>query len=112
MDQPGIIPAFTGLPDLPGGDDPEVAQYMTYVGALTDGERTEVIRSLVRCALAQRRTGQPVYMSALGRDALVTIPFHGDPDIRAALMRARDTGPAGPEFSLDVRESLTARGLL
>jgi hypothetical protein len=63
----------------------------------------EIARDLLRAALARKRTGDPVYLTCLAEDALVTISLRTDPE--------RDTGLTGPGGSVDVEEVLRERGL-
>jgi hypothetical protein len=88
--RPGRVKqAFSMLPGLPGRDDAELAALAALAGGLPAGGTAEVIRSLLRCALGQERTGDPACMATLAADVLVTLRLRGSPETARALDAAR-----------------------
>jgi hypothetical protein len=103
--------AFTSLPGLPGRADPEVSALMAEVGQLSRAGVDEIARSLLRCALAWKRTGDLEFLTCLADDAILTMRLRGYAGCRDAL-NAAPAGPAGPAKSVDVRHMLTRMGLV
>ncbi|HLI39620.1 MAG TPA: hypothetical protein VKV80_20105 [Streptosporangiaceae bacterium] len=101
---------FTRVPGLPARDDPELAGLMDVVAGLPGEGAGEIARSLLRAALAWKRTGDPGYLTCLAEDALVTIRLRRDPELGRAIREAPKK-PAGPGGSVDVGEWLRERGL-
>jgi hypothetical protein len=99
---------LTGLPDL---DDPDLVAMMGTVSRLAEEGRMEMLRGMLRTALAFDRTGDPEFLSSHAEAALVTMRIRRDPEDEKALNAARYLQPAAPGHTVDVEEMLARRGL-
>jgi hypothetical protein len=101
---------FTEIEGLPPRNDPEVASLMESVSRMDRENVEEITRSLLRCALGWRRTGNPAYLTSLADDALDAMADRRNPETEEAL-RVAPRKPAGPEGSVNVDEWLREQGL-
>lgn len=102
--------AFDLLPGLPSRDDAEVEELMDVISRLPRENLEEIARSLLRAALATKRTGSPEYLECLAEDTLVTFRLRRDAEVDRAIREA-PAKPAGPGGSVDVEKMLRERNL-
>jgi hypothetical protein len=102
--------AFDLLPGLPSRDDAQVEELMDVVSRLPRENLEEIARSLLRAALATKRTRSPEYLECLAEDTLVTFRLRRDAEADRAIREA-PVKPAGPGGSVDVEEMLRERSL-
>jgi hypothetical protein len=102
--------AFDLLPGLPSRDDAEVEELMDVISRLPRENLEEIARSLLRAALAAKRTARPEYLECLAEDTLVTFRLRRDAEVDRAIREA-PAKPAGPGGSVDVEKMLRERNL-
>jgi hypothetical protein len=85
---------FDAMPGLPPQDDTEVASLMEAVVRLPRDGANEVVRCVLRAALARERTGDAEYLIRLAEDMLFTVRLHGGHQCEDAPVAARMTANA------------------
>lgn len=84
---------FDAMPGLPSQGDAEVASLMEAVVRLPRDGADEVVRCLLRAALARERTGDLDYLIRLAEDLLFTVRLCGAIDARMRPARAAANAP-------------------
>jgi hypothetical protein len=101
---PGQLPpriGLTGLDGLPDREDPELTEMMGIVSRLPQGGMEEMVRNLLRAALAFKRTADPEFAVTLVEGALATMRVRRDPEDEKALNAPRKPVPQKELISVD-----------